>query len=194
MNHSRALPRRHLWLSALFGTFGVEERNALTGAPDAAHPGHDHRAARPVFLHIGRIADPHRVRAREIPGIDVGLPVGRRIDENSPRRPPSRRCEQRIGDWRWRLNGPRALRRLRLCCRREERQNPRKSPQYRRCPDTHLAAPVCGPHGLRLRRRRQPHSWCGDLTFASISPRVPRSECQIQNRTRRPYLPVFPRF
>ena len=41
---------------------------ALAAAPVAAHMRHDHGAARPVFLHIGRAAIAHRVADRENTG------------------------------------------------------------------------------------------------------------------------------
>ena len=46
-----------------------------TATPVAAHMRHDHRAARPVFLHIGDIALAHCVRAGIVAGIDVFLLV-----------------------------------------------------------------------------------------------------------------------
>ena len=62
---------------------------ALAAAPGAAHARHDHRAARPVFLHIGCVAYAHGVAARKIPGIDaVGSRLVTRINAQPCRRPP----------------------------------------------------------------------------------------------------------
>ena len=60
----------------------------LAGPPEAVHARHDHRAARPVFLDIGRGAIPHRIRAGIVARIDaVGLALIARIDRHAPRRP-----------------------------------------------------------------------------------------------------------
>jgi hypothetical protein len=57
-------------------------------APHAGHVRHDHRAARPVFLHIGCVAHPNRIGARIVARINtivrLGLIAG--IDSNPPRR------------------------------------------------------------------------------------------------------------
>jgi len=60
----------------------------LAAAPITTHAGHDHRAARPVFLHIGRRAIPHRVAARKIVRIDIiRFRLGARIDWHTSRQP-----------------------------------------------------------------------------------------------------------
>lgn len=138
----------------------AEDRRSLTGTPDAAHVGHDHRAARPEFLHIGCVANPHGVRTRKIPRIDaVRFRPVKRINPNPPRR-PSNRLRKRLIDDRLRcLRGPRPLRRgLRLGSGRKQGQTSRKSRRYCRSPDTHLDArpnSIAGPYGLRLPRQRQ---------------------------------------
>src|SRR5689334_1933562 len=76
----------------------VRERtpeSALSSAasPVAAHARHDHRAARPILLHIMRIAYAHRVRPRIIMRIyALLLVIGR--DAKARRRPidPMRRA------------------------------------------------------------------------------------------------------
>jgi len=45
---------------------GVEPEQASAAAPGATHPGHDHHAAWPKFLQIGRITHPNGVRARVV--------------------------------------------------------------------------------------------------------------------------------
>lgn len=90
-----------------------------SAAPDAGHARHDHRAARPEFLHIGCIAHPNRVRAWIIARVNtvrLGQVAG--INPNPPRR-TDRLCKRlsRRG-----LRGSRALRRdLRFGARRQQR-------------------------------------------------------------------------
>src|SRR5260370_42406799 len=67
--------------------------------PIAAHPRHDHGAARPVFLHVGCSAIPHRIAAGIIPGIDaVGFQFVIRIDSQACRRPSDTALRGRLGD------------------------------------------------------------------------------------------------
>ena len=67
----------------------------LARPPEAAHARHDHRAARPVFLHVSRVAFAHRVAAGIIAGIDaLGVRFVIRIDAQPRRRPPTRCCAE----------------------------------------------------------------------------------------------------
>jgi hypothetical protein len=68
-----------LALSPLSSTPVRKPRRAVRGsvpaAPDAAHMRHDHGAARPIFLHIGGVADAHRVRAGIVVRHHIRLPM-----------------------------------------------------------------------------------------------------------------------
>jgi hypothetical protein len=57
----------------------------LAGTPEAIHPRRDHRAARAMFLDIGRGAVAHRVRSRIVAGIHPigGLALVARIDPHA---------------------------------------------------------------------------------------------------------------
>jgi hypothetical protein len=71
------------------------QAKALTSAaaPHTGHVRHDHRAARPKFLHIGCIADPNRIGSRIVARINpvrLGQVAG--INPNPPRR-TGRLCE-----------------------------------------------------------------------------------------------------
>ena len=69
-----------------------ESRTQLAGPPVAAHARRDHRAARPVFLHIGRRAHPHRIRSGVVARVDIGIVmVGARIDRHAAIHPAARR-------------------------------------------------------------------------------------------------------
>src|SRR5438445_7709097 len=62
--------------------------SALARTPEAVHARHDDRAARPIFKHVGRVAIPHGVAARIIPGIDVlRIRIVVTIDPQACRRP-----------------------------------------------------------------------------------------------------------
>jgi len=138
----------------------VDVGQCLAAAPDAAHVGHDHRAARPVFPHKGRVANPHGVLSRVIARINVvrlGPVPG--IDRKPLGWPPSRLYGRRTAR-RWRcLRGPRALRcALRLGSGRDQRKSRRKRPGYCHCPDTHFHARpelFFRSYGLRLPLQRQ---------------------------------------
>ena len=76
-------------------------RRALAGPPVAVHARRDDRAARPVFLHIGRGAAPHRIRAGIVARIDIGFPLVLPVDRHAAERPPAL-CG-RVGGGRLRL-------------------------------------------------------------------------------------------
>src|SRR5260370_40207088 len=68
--------------------------HALTKPPETAHAEHDHRAARPEFLHVGCVAFAHRIWARLVAGINAGHPpLAFRIDPQArhPSPDPARR-------------------------------------------------------------------------------------------------------
>jgi len=79
--------RRQLW------------NEALARPPVAVHARRDYGAAWPVFLHVGGVALAHRVRARVVAGIDVGLPIVARIDRHTAERTAALRrsiCRRRL--------------------------------------------------------------------------------------------------
>lgn len=62
-------------------------KKRLAAAPNAGHMRYDYGAARPVFLNIGRIAHPNRIRAGVIARINtVGLGLVTGINSKPPRR------------------------------------------------------------------------------------------------------------
>ncbi len=146
-------------IDASAGPDSIRTNRTLAAAPDAAHAGHDHRAAWPVFLHVGRVTHPHGVRTGEIPRINaVRFRLVTGIDAKPRRRPPN----GGLRGWRvdrGRLRGPRPLRHgLRLGAGREQRTDARKSHRYCQSPDTHPDAHPNRylPYALRLPRQRQP--------------------------------------
>ena len=149
------------------------EAAKLTAAPVAAHARHDHRAARPVFLHVGCAAIPHRIAAGIIPGIDaVGSRFVTRIDAQARQRPPDTALRGYLGrQGLRRLRRPHPLRRgLRLGSGCGQRKNPCQSQQYCRCPDPHhdahpnllwtvrspIAAPTSTGREIQLQNRYAP--------------------------------------
>ena len=140
-----------LWCLGAGGRRWVDRRRAtaliwpkrLTSTPDAAHAGHDHRAAGPVFLHIGRVAHPDGVRAREIPRVNaLGFRLIAGIDAKPRRRPSNGRLDGAlVGRGLGRLRGPRPLwRSLRPGTGREQRKHACKGHRYCQSPDTHRDA------------------------------------------------------
>jgi len=128
------------------------DRDALpkkhsAAAPHACHMRHDHGAARPVFLNIGRVADPNGVRAGIIARINIvgfGLVAG--INTKPPRR------TGRLRGWLLGrdLRGSRALlrRSLRFGAASKQRKCARSDPQYCPFPNAHGDArpnSMCGP-------------------------------------------------
>lgn len=149
------------------------EAAKLTAAPVAAHARHDHRAARPVFLHVGCAAIPHRIAAGIIPGIDaVGSRFVTRIDAQARQRPPDTALRGYLGrQGLRRLRRPHPLRRgLRLGSGCGQRKNACQSQQYCRCPDPHhdahpnllwtvrspIAAPTSTGREIQLQNRYAP--------------------------------------
>lgn len=113
--------------------------NALAVAPIAVHVGHDHRAARPVFLHIGCCAIPHRIAARKITRIDViRFCLIARMDRHASRQPSNPDLIVRR-----RLRGPNPGRRgLRFRSGRGQQKCPDKGePNCRRLDPLHHAHP-----------------------------------------------------
>ena len=96
----------------------------LAAAPDARHARHDHRAARPEFLHVGCVTHPNRIRTGIVARIHiVGLGLVARIDPK-PLRRTGWLGERLFGSC---LRGARAL----LCClglgtNRQQRKCPRQ--------------------------------------------------------------------
>lgn len=149
---------------------------SLAAAPIAVHAGHDHRAARPVFLHIGCGAVPHRVAAREIVRVDIiRFRLIARIDRHASRRPsnPDLTIGLRGGWWR-RLRCPHPGRRgLRFCSGSGQRNCPDKGkPNGRRLDPLHhahpnllsaLRSPIAAPTstGPGPQNRHRPRIKCG---------------------------------
>jgi hypothetical protein len=116
--------------------------DALAAAPIAVHAGHDHRAARPEFLHVGCRAFAHRITAREIARIDtIRFRLAARIDRHASRRPSNPDLAVGLG-WR-RLRHPHSGRcGLRSCSGRGQRNRPDKGqPNCRRLDPLHRAHP-----------------------------------------------------
>jgi hypothetical protein len=137
--------------------FAQKRYGKSAAAPNAGHMRHDHRAAWPVFLNIGRVADPHGVRTRIIARVyTIRLTLGAGVNANSPRRPGARTRGEVIG--RQRLCDLHPLRRrLRVSTPRKQGDRAREEPQHRPCPDTHRHAhPIIDAlYGHRLQRARQ---------------------------------------
>jgi hypothetical protein len=152
------MPEIQLLLRLRSDSIGTE--TALAAAPIAVHARHNHRAARPVFLHVGCRAFPHRIAAREIARIDtIRFRLIARIDRHASRRPsnPDLTGGVRGGRWR-RLRYAHAGRcALRACSGRGQRNCPDKSqPNCRRLDPLHHAHPnLLSIYGLRLTRQRQ---------------------------------------
>ena len=176
MNATRANPARTIVVSfsvvALMGErhrIIARERSisrALAGPPEAVHPRRDHRAARPVFLHVGCRAAAHRIRTGIIARIDIGFPLTLPVDRHAAKRPPAL-CGC-IGDGRLRcLHGARTRCRGLGLRTSVGRQKPGQNRHCRRRhnPLHHVHTkvlhpkPAIGPYGLRLPRQGQP----GDL-------------------------------
>jgi hypothetical protein len=142
----------------------VRHRRWLAAAPIAIHAGHDHRAARPIFLHIGCRAIPHRVAARKIVRIDIiRFRLGARIDRHASRQPsnPDLTLGRRGPGWRC-LRCPNPGRRgLRFRSGRGQQKYPGKGqPNCRRFDPLHHAHPSLLStlrYGLRLPGQRQLH-------------------------------------
>src|SRR5664279_1589478 len=95
------MPEIQFLLRLRSDSIGTE--TALAAAPIAVHARHNHRAARPVFLHVGCRAFPHRIAAREIARIDtIRFRLIARIDRYASRRPsdPDLTVGVRGGRWR----------------------------------------------------------------------------------------------
>jgi hypothetical protein len=142
--------------------FACASRSAA--APDTAHMRHDHGAALPVFLHIGSVADAHRVRTGIVMRHDIGLPVLllARID----RHPAQVALRGQISA---RLAPKLRLRGNRLCLHcggREDRRHQSRPEDCQRHPH-HCAHPnpnsqvltTPSSDGLRFRKLRQPPSY-----------------------------------
>jgi hypothetical protein len=113
----------------------------LTAPPIAVDVRHNHRAARPVFLHVSCVAISHRIAAGEIPGVDVvGLALVARI--NAQAWPPDPALRRRLGDHRpRRLRRPHPRRRrLGLDAGCGQRKTACKNQPYCRRPDPHHLA------------------------------------------------------
>ena len=80
----------------------------LSAPPVAAHVRHDHGAARPIFLNVGGVAFPHRVRT----GIVVGIDVVRFVVRYNPQpgRRPVRLARRRVRRQSPAPGGPRTAR------------------------------------------------------------------------------------
>jgi hypothetical protein len=125
----------------------LAQAKVLAATPDAAHMRHDHRAAWPVFLHIGRIANPHRIRTGVVARINpVGLGLGAGINANPPRRTGGRTRGQVLGHQRLR-NSRALLHRLRFSARRNQRKCPHQGQRQ--------SQPNCSFPGTH--RSRTPH-------------------------------------
>ena len=137
------MPEIQFLLRLRSDSIGTE--TALAAAPIAVHARHNHRAARPVFLHVGCRAFPHRIAAREIARIDtIRFRLIARIDRYASRRPsnPDLTVGVRGGRWR-RLRYAHSGRcGLRACSGRGQRNCPDKSqPNCRRLDPLHHAHP-----------------------------------------------------
>ena len=120
-------------------------RQRLAAAPIAVHARHNHRAARPVFLHVGCRAVPHRIASRKIARIDViRFRLAARIDRHASRRPsnPDLTVGLRGGGWRRLCRPHPGRRRLRLRSGRGQQKCPDKGqPNCRRLDPRHRAHP-----------------------------------------------------
>jgi len=137
MNADRAL-QFQFDVARLWSNDSKRQSSAL--APEAVHARHDHRAARPKFLDIGRRAVAHRIGTGVIARIDpVGLRLVLRINRYPSRRTPDPVQRGRLGVCPLRrLRHPHPRRRgLRARASRGQHQNACASEPYRRCPDPH---------------------------------------------------------
>jgi len=160
------------------------KRKELAGPPVAVHARRDHRAARPILLHVGRGAVAHRIGAGVVARIDVGRPL-LPIDRHALRPAPPLLCGH-IGC------SPAGSLRAPQCrgCRRHLRlrrgisdQEPGKSSRY--C-DRHNPlhgsppTPDIEPYGLRLARQGQ---LCAHTEHCR-----PSAFCRVENRYHPPRI------
>ena len=136
------------------------QREDLAGPPVAVHARRDHRAARPVLLHIGRGAIAHGVGAGVIAGIDVGHPLLLPIDRYALQSSPLL-CRHIRDNWPGNFGSLRASQprgcRLRLRRGISEQKSGKSSRYCDRHNPLHGSPPTpdISPYGLRLARQGQ---------------------------------------
>ena len=151
---------------------------SLAGPPVAVHARRDHRAARPVFLHIGRGAIAHRVGTRIVARDRRRARHSSRADRSARAASGRRRCAGHIGDGRCGLGATRTPGGAVCACAAVPPAASSPAKASPTVPPSQSASsrppkPDIGPYGLRLPRRGQPRRRCTQNSRDDASLREP---------------------